>query len=142
MQQLCFSLYGRLVNAARQAVRHKALPLPAGRQGIGMRAFGLLLLFTLLTVHQSFGQALVEGALSNIRNWIIVILNVAFLIGIGIGIFKAAMKFFTGAPDKIEFMIGMVIAIALFGGFQFIVDDLATFLGGDILLDAGETEGN
>ena len=32
-------------------------------------------------------------------------------------------------------MIGMVIAIALFGGFQFIVDDLATFLGGDIVLD-------
>ena len=88
-------------------------------------------------MHQSFGQALVEGALSSIRNWIIVILNVAFLIGIGIGIFKAAMKFFTGSPDKIEFMIGMIVAIALFGGFQFIVDDLATFLGGDILLDGG-----
>ena len=77
-----------------------------------------------------------RGALSSIRSWIIIILNVAFLIGIGIGIFKAAMKFFTGAPDKIEFMIGMIIAIALFGGFQFIVDDLASFLGGDILLDA------
>ena len=89
----------------------------------------------LVAVVPSFGQAQVEAALSSIRVWIIVILNVAFLIGIGIGIFKAAMKFFTGAPDKIEFMIGMVIAIALFGGFQFIVDDLASFLGGDILLD-------
>ena len=88
-------------------------------------------------MHQSFGQALVENALSNIRNWIIVILNVAFLSGIGIGIFKAAMKFFTGSPDKIEFMIGMIVAIDLFGGFQFIADDLATFLGGDILLDGG-----
>ena len=86
-------------------------------------------------INPSFGQALVESALGNIRTWIIIILNVAFLIGIAIGIFKAAMKFFTGAPDKIEFMIGMVIAIALFGGFQFIVDDLATFLGGDIVLD-------
>ncbi len=95
----------------------------------------LLLLVMLLAVVPSFGQAQVEAALSSIRVWIIVILNVAFLIGIGIGIFKAAMKFFTGAPDKIEFMIGMVIAIALFGGFQFIVDDLASFLGGDILLD-------
>ena len=94
----------------------------------------LLLLLMLLAVVPSFGQAQVEAALSSIRVWIIVILNVAFLIGIGIGIFKAAMKFFTGAPDKIEFMIGMVIAIALFGGFQFIVDDLASFLGGDILL--------
>ena len=86
-------------------------------------------------ISPTFGQALVESAMASIRTWIIVILNVAFLIGIAIGIFKAAMKFFTGAPDKIEFMIGMVIAIALFGGFQFIVDDLATFLGGDIVLD-------
>jgi hypothetical protein len=124
MQKLRYPLLSRLANATRGLVRHKA--------------FGLLVLFVFITVHQSFGQALVEGALSNIRNWIIVILNVAFLIGIGIGIFKAAMKFFTGAPDKIEFMIGMVIAIALFGGFQFIVDDLATFLGGDILLDGGD----
>ena len=122
MQHYCFSLGRRLANAIRQTIRH--------------RAFGLLLLFMLLTVCPSFGQAQVEGALSSIRSWIIIILNVAFLIGIGIGIFKAAMKFFTGAPDKIEFMIGMVIAIALFGGFQFIVDDLASFLGGDILLDA------
>ena len=121
MQQFCSSLSCRLANATRQAVRHKA--------------FALLLLFTMLTIYPSFGQAQVEGALSSIRSWIIVILNVAFLIGIGIGIFKAAMKFFTGAPDKIEFMIGMIIAIALFGGFQFIVDDLASFLGGDILLD-------
>ena len=124
MQKLRFPLSSRLANATRGLVRHKA--------------FGLLVLFVFVTVHQSFGQAQVEGALSSIRNWIIVILNVAFLIGIGIGIFKAAMKFFTGAPDKIEFMIGMVVAIALFGGFQFIVDDLATFLGGDILLDGGE----
>ena len=124
MQKLRFPLLSRLANATRGLVRHKA--------------FGLLVLFVFVTVHQSFGQAQVEGALSSIRNWIIVILNVAFLIGIGIGIFKAAMKFFTGAPDKIEFMIGMVVAIALFGGFQFIVDDLATFLGGDILLDGGE----
>ncbi|WKN44918.1 hypothetical protein [Tunicatimonas pelagia] len=94
-----------------------------------------LLVGMLLLVTPSFGQALVENAMASIRTWIIVILNVAFLIGIAIGIFKAAMKFFTGAPDKIEFMIGMVIAIALFGGFQFIVDDLATFLGGDIVLD-------
>ena len=124
MQKLRYPLLSRLANATRGLVRHKA--------------FGLLVLFVFVTIHQSFGQAQVEGALSSIRNWIIVILNVAFLIGIGIGIFKAAMKFFTGAPDKIEFMIGMVVAIALFGGFQFIVDDLATFLGGDILLDGGE----
>jgi hypothetical protein len=104
---------------------------------VSEKHFGLLFLFVFAAMHQSFGQALVENALSNIRNWIIVILNVAFLIGIGIGIFKAAMKFFTGSPDKIEFMIGMIVAIALFGGFQFIVDDLATFLGGDILLDGG-----
>lgn len=99
------------------------------------RSLALLAGMLLLLVNPSFGQALVENAMASIRTWIIVILNVAFLIGIAIGIFKAAMKFFTGAPDKIEFMIGMVIAIALFGGFQFIVDDLATFLGGDIVLD-------
>ena len=108
----------------------------AVRRSVSHRHFGVLFLFVFVLIHQSFGQAQVEGALSSIRSWIIVILNVAFLIGIGIGIFKAAMKFFTGAPDKIEFMIGMIVAIALFGGFQFIVDDLATFLGGDILLDA------
>ena len=108
----------------------------AVRRSVSHRHFGILFLFVFVFIHQSFGQAQVEGALSSIRSWIIVILNVAFLIGIGIGIFKAAMKFFTGAPDKIEFMIGMIVAIALFGGFQFIVDDLATFLGGDILLDA------
>ncbi len=99
------------------------------------KAFRILLMFMLLAMEPSFGQALVEGAMTSIKTWIIIILNVAFLIGIAIGIFKAAMKFFTGAPDKIEFMIGIVIAIALFGGFQFIVDDLAAFLGGDIMLD-------
>ena len=115
------------------------------RQTLSGKDFGLLFLFVFVAFHQSFGQALVEGALDSIKNWIVIILNVAFLIGIAIGIFKAAMKFFTGAPDKIEFMIGMVIAIALFGGFQFIVDDLATFLGGDILLDsnaAADGDGN
>ena len=111
------------------------------RRSVSQKDFGLLFLFVFVLIHQSFGQAQVEGALSSIKNWIIVILNVAFLIGIGIGIFKAAMKFFTGSPDKIEFMIGMVIAIALFGGFQFIVDDLASFLGGDILLDSGAPVG-
>ncbi|MEM9830919.1 MAG: hypothetical protein AAF944_09780 [Bacteroidota bacterium] len=79
----------------------------------------LLLLMMLMAVAPSFGQAQVEAALSSIRVWIIVILNVAFLIGIGIGIFKAAMKFFTGTPDKIEFMIRVVIASALFGVVYF-----------------------
>ena len=127
-------------------MRKKHLPLSrqlryALRRSVSEKHFGILFLFVFAAIHQSFGQALVENALSSIRNWIVVILNVAFLIGIGIGIFKAAMKFFTGSPDKIEFMIGMIVAIALFGGFQFIVDDLATFLGGDILLDAGEPVG-
>ncbi|MDF9799100.1 flagellar biosynthesis protein FliQ [Catalinimonas alkaloidigena] len=99
------------------------------------RPLMLLTLFVVLSMQQSFGQAMVENAMNSIKSWIVIILNVAFLIGIAIGIFKAAMKFFTGAPDKVEFMIGIVIAIALFGGFQFIVDDLAAFLGGDILLD-------
>lgn len=100
------------------------------------KAFVLIMAFVFFTVHQSFGQAQVETAMNNIKSWIVIILNVAFLIGIAIGIFKAAMKFFTGAPDKMEYMVGVVIAILLFGGFQFIVDDLAAFLGGDILLDA------
>ena len=121
MQHILFSLFIRKPRWRVRWATSKSSPL--------------LLLLMLVAVAPSFGQAQVEAALSSIRVWIIVILNVAFLIGIGIGIFKAAMKFFTGAPDKIEFMIGMVIAIALFGGFQFIVDDLASFLGGDILLD-------
>ena len=100
------------------------------------KAFILIMAFVFFTVHQSFGQAQVETAMNNIKSWIVIILNVAFLIGIAIGIFKAAMKFFTGAPDKMEYMVGVVIAILVFGGFQFIVDDLAAFLGGDILLDA------
>lgn len=100
------------------------------------KAFVLIMAFVFFTVHQSFGQAQVETAMNGIKSWIVIILNVAFLIGIAIGIFKAAMKFFTGAPDKMEYMVGVVIAILLFGGFQFIVDDLAAFLGGDILLDA------
>jgi len=99
------------------------------------KAFVLIMAFVFFSVHQSFGQAQVETAMNGIKSWIVIILNVAFLIGIAIGIFKAAMKFFTGAPDKMEYMAGVVIAILLFGGFQFIVDDLAAFLGGDILLD-------
>jgi len=99
------------------------------------KAFVLIMAFVFFTAHQSFGQAQVETAMNGIKSWIVIILNVAFLIGIAVGIFKAAMKFFTGAPDKMEYMVGVVIAILLFGGFQFIVDDLATFLGGDILLD-------
>jgi hypothetical protein len=106
------------------------------RSTVHRRIFWLFVFFMFMLVLDSFGQAQVQTALNGIKSWIVIILNVAFLIGIAIGIFKAAMKFFTGAPDKIEFMIGMVIAIALFGGFQFIVDDLATFLGGDILLNA------
>ena len=79
------------------------------RRSVSQKYLGVLFLFVFVLVHQSFGQVQVEGALNSIRSWIIVILNVAFLIGIGIGIFKAAMKFFTGSPDKIEFMIGMII---------------------------------
>ncbi len=105
------------------------------KQLIQSKAFALIMAFVFFTVHQSFAQAQVETAMNSIKSWIVIILNVAFLIGIAIGIFKAAMKFFTGAPDKMEYMVGVVIAILLFGGFQFIVDDLATFLGGDILLD-------
>jgi len=106
------------------------------RSSVHRRIFWLFVFFMFMLVLDSFGQAQVQTALNGIKSWIVIILNVAFLIGIAIGIFKAAMKFFTGAPDKVEFMIGMVVAIALFGGFQFIVDDLATFLGGDILLNA------
>ena len=106
------------------------------RSRVHRRIFWLFVFFMFMLVLDSFGQAQVQTALNGIKSWIVIILNVAFLIGIAIGIFKAAMKFFTGAPDKVEFMIGMVVAIALFGGFQFIVGDLATFLGGDILLNA------
>ena len=105
------------------------------KQLVHRKAFVLIMAFVFFAIHQSFGQAQVETAMNSIKSWIVIILNVAFLIGIAIGIFKAAMKFFTGAPDKMEYMVGVVIAILLFGGFQFIVDDLATFLGGDILLD-------
>ncbi|MEK6481658.1 hypothetical protein WJR50_29205 [Catalinimonas sp. 4WD22] len=125
MQNLYAFLKARAVLYSAQIIRSKSLML--------------LMAFVFLSVQQSFGQALVENAMNSIKSWIVIILNVAFLIGIAIGIFKAAMKFFTGAPDKVEFMIGIVIAIALFGGFQFIVDDLAAFLGGDILLD--DTQG-
>ncbi|WPP51838.1 hypothetical protein [Catalinimonas niigatensis] len=121
MQNLYVVIKTRVVHFATQFYRSKPLML--------------LMLFVFLFAQQSFGQAMVENAMNSIKSWIVIILNVAFLIGIAIGIFKAAMKFFTGAPDKVEFMIGIVIAIALFGGFQFIVDDLAAFLGGDILLD-------
>ncbi|MDF9796270.1 flagellar biosynthesis protein FliQ [Catalinimonas alkaloidigena] len=125
MQNLCTFLKAHAMRYSAQIFRSKPLML--------------LMAFVFLTIQQSFGQAMVENAMNSIKSWIVIILNVAFLIGIAIGIFKAAMKFFTGAPDKVEFMIGIVIAIALFGGFQFIVDDLAAFLGGDILLD--DTQG-
>ncbi len=122
-------------------MQHKYVPFKLhfpkwAKQFSQSKAFILFLAFVFFTVQQSFGQAQVETAMNSIKGWIVIILNVAFLIGIAIGIFKAAMKFFTGAPDKMEFMVGVVIAILLFGGFQFIVDDLAAFLGGDILLDA------
>jgi hypothetical protein len=110
------------------------LALIAG-QALRSKAFMLVVLILFAGLEPVLAQAQVENAMNNIKSWIVIILNVAFLIGIAIGIFKAALKFFTGSPDKVEFMIGIVIAIALFGGFQFIVDDLAAFLGGDILLD-------
>ena len=85
----------------RQSLRPRTASIRMPRK-YSYRSFVLLAGMLLLMTNPSFGQAQVENAMASIRTWIIVILNVAFLIGIAIGIFKAAMKFFTGAPDKIE----------------------------------------
>lgn len=82
----------------------------------------------------SLAQGNVAGSLDQISEWIVIIGNIVFGIIVVIGLIRTITKFVKGDPDALISLFGLIVAVALWGGFQFIQDDIANFVGGPLRL--------
>lgn len=89
-----------------------------------------ILLLLLLAFNAVKAQSGTAGALENIGVWINTIGNVVFAIVVIVGLIRVISKFIRGEHDSIGALIQLIIAVALWGGFQLVQDDIANFVGG------------
>lgn len=64
------------------------------------------------------------------RDWIIDIVNVIFAIVVVIGLIRVITKFVKGDPDVATSALGLILAVAIWGGFVYLQDDIFSFFGG------------
>lgn len=95
----------------------------------------LSLSFLLLFMHHlAFAQAVVDGA-TQLQQTIIDIVNIIFVIVIIIGLIRVIAKVVKQEPDWGGAVLGLVIALILWGGFNAYKTDLFNFFGGQQLLN-------
>lgn len=95
-----------------------------------LRISGLLILMH----HMAFAQAMVAGA-TQLQQTIIDIVNIIFVIVIVIGLIRVIAKVVKQEPDWGGAVMGLVVALILWGGFNAYKTDLFNFFGGQQLLN-------
>lgn len=73
-------------------------------------------------------QGVLDG-LMFARDWIIDIVNVIFAIVVVIGLIRVIAKFVKGDPDVATSALGLVLAVAIWGGFVYLQEDIFSFFG-------------
>lgn len=89
-----------------------------------------LLACMILQTSGAYAQNNVSNSLTQITQTAIIVFNILFGLFLAFAVIKTVSKWFTDAPDKVGALTSTIIGIMIFGGFQFIKDDLASFVGG------------
>ena len=86
-----------------------------------------LLAFPLLMPVVSYAQtgAGVSGALESVKDWIVAIANVLFVIVIVVGIIKTVTAFVQGSPNATRNLVLLVVAALVWFGFSLLIADFA-----------------
>lgn len=79
--------------------------------------------------HQVHAQN-TAGALDNIKDTVLGIVQGLFIIGLAIGLIRTVFKFINQAPDAMTSLGYLIGGVVLWFGFQYFKDDLVTTLGG------------
>ncbi|UZS00059.1 hypothetical protein [Chondrinema litorale] len=74
-------------------------------------------------------QNKVSGAVDKLSEQVLLICNLLFIIFIVIGLIRTISKFVKQAPDAAGSLVYVLIAVALWGGFAYMQDDIASFVG-------------
>jgi len=90
----------------------------------------LLVLFVVTTnpVFAQGGGA--TAAFSKVATTVIGLVNIAFTIGLSIGLIRTVWKFFQGAPDALGSVGWLVGGVVLWFAFQLFKDEIAASIGG------------
>ena len=95
----------------------------------------LTLLFSLITIRNlAFAQGTIVGA-TQLQNTIIEIVNIIFVIVIVLGLIRVIAKVVKGEPDWGGAVLGLVVALILWGGFNTYKNDIFAFFGGQQILN-------
>jgi hypothetical protein len=76
-----------------------------------------------------FGQSL-EGGLATVRDWVVAIVNIIFVIAIVVGIIRTVVLFISGNAGAVRSLIYLVIAVLIWFIFSNLVGDFSVL--GDI----------
>ena len=105
-------------------------PLPPLKRLTQSNKQFLCLLFFLSVPVLVRGQGIFDGLVSA-RDWIIDIVNVIFAIVVVLGLIRVIAKFIKGDPDVASAALGLVLAVAIWGGFVYLQDDIFGFFGSE-----------
>ena len=89
----------------------------------------LLVMFVLAT-NPAFAAGGATAAMSKVATTVIGIVNIAFTIGLAIGLIRTVWKFFQNAPDALGSVGWLVGGVILWFAFQLFKDELASAIGG------------
>ena len=85
-------------------------------------AFSLML--PSLSLAQATGAG-VSGALESVKDWIVAIANVLFVIVIVVGIIKTVTAFVQGSPTATRNLVLLIVAALVWFGFSLLIADFA-----------------
>ncbi|PWK17205.1 hypothetical protein LV89_04491 [Arcicella aurantiaca] len=91
----------------------------------------LLLFIILLTSHDVAAQQGVTQALIKIKNTLYLVGNAIFGILLIIGIVKVVSGFITNSQSAVRNLIYLIIGVAIWFFFNYMIEDLAGLIGGD-----------
>jgi hypothetical protein len=72
----------------------------------------------------------VQTGLESIREKILLAGNVIFIIGIVVGIIRTVIAFVGNSPNAVRNLIAVIMACLVWYGFNYIVNDISSSLGG------------
>lgn len=89
----------------------------------------LLVLFV-VTTSPVLAQGGATAAMSKVADTVLGIVDIAFTIGLAIGLIRTVWKFFQGAPDALGSVGWLVGGVILWFAFQLFKDEIGAAIGG------------
>lgn len=85
----------------------------------------LVLLFFLSMPFLMFGQSGIETTLTDVKDWIVAVAHILFVVGMVVGIIRVVMAFISGSPNAPRYLVFLIIAALVWFGFSVLVGDFS-----------------